>query len=358
MKRFGNLWNKIISLDNLRLAENKARYGKSNSYGVKKFDKEGDRDEKLLSIQKSLIDKTYKTSEYTVFKVYEPKEREIYRLPYYPDRIVHHAILNILEPIFTKTFTYNTYSSIPGRGLSKCAERVHKIIWRYKSKQKRLYCLKIDIKKFYPSINHEVLKTIIRKKIKDSDVLWLLDEIIDSTGGLPIGNYTSQWFGNLYFCYFMHQINEKYPEIDCTEYADDIVFYSESPKKLHNIFREFIKPEIEENLKLVIKQNWQVFPVAYDRKDKHGRPLDYLGFKFYMNETTLRNRIKKNFSVAIKKLLKKNPEPEPKTIMMTISPWFGWIIHSNCSYLIKGCLGEKLYKRFYKEYKNRLKNVR
>ena len=133
--------------------------------------------------------------------------------------------MNILEPIWIKIFTYNTYSCIKNRGIEGCARRVTQIIKKYKNKP--LYCLKIDIKKFYPSINHSILKQIVRKKIKDKDLLWLLDEIIDSTEGVPIGNYLSQFFANLYLAYFMHFVNEQL-RINATEYADDICFFSDN----------------------------------------------------------------------------------------------------------------------------------
>ena len=200
MKRIGNLYQKIISVENLRLADEKARRGKTRTYGVRVHDK--NREANILALHEALLTKTFKTSPYDVFTIYEPKERLIFRLPYYPDRIVHHAIMNVLEPIWVKTFTYNTYSCVKGRGIEGCARQVDKIIRDFKGKP--LYCLKIDIKKYYPSISHRVTKRLVRRKIKDTDLLWLLDEIIDSAEGLPIGNYLSQYLANLYLCYFMH----------------------------------------------------------------------------------------------------------------------------------------------------------
>jgi retron-type reverse transcriptase len=110
MKRYSNLWEKVISVENLKLADEKARRGKLNTYGVKFHDK--NREANIQALHEALLTKTFRTSPYQVFTIYEPKERVIFRLPYYPDRIVHHAIMNILEPIWTKTFTANTYSCI------------------------------------------------------------------------------------------------------------------------------------------------------------------------------------------------------------------------------------------------------
>lgn len=167
MKRIGNLYEQIISVENLHLADQKARCGKLKTYGVRVHDK--NREENIIALHEALKNKTFKTSKYHIFRIFEPKERMIYRLPYYPDRIVHHAVMNILEPIWVRTFTHNTFSCIKGRGIEGCARYVERLIQKYEGQP--LYCLKIDIRKFYPSIKHDVLKRIVRKKIKDTDLL-------------------------------------------------------------------------------------------------------------------------------------------------------------------------------------------
>lgn len=189
MKRYNNLFDKIVSLDNLYLADKKARRNKSSRKDIKEFDQ--NKEELLKKLQQNLINGTYKTSEYNTFIIREPKERLIFRLPYYPDRIVHHAVMNIMEPIWVSIFIKDTYSCIKHRGIHEALQDVREAL---KDTDNTTYCLKLDIKKFYPSINHEVLKEIIRKKIKDQKLLQLLDEIIDSAEGVPIGNYLSQFF--------------------------------------------------------------------------------------------------------------------------------------------------------------------
>jgi RNA-directed DNA polymerase len=139
------------------------------------FDK--NKDNLLLDLQRKLINGEYETSEYYVFKIYEPKEREIFKLPYYPDRIVHHAIMNIMEPIWVSAFVKGTYSCIRNRGIHKALKDVK---FALKDEVNTQYCLKLDIRKFYPSIDHDILKIIVRKKIKDKRLLNLLDEIIES----------------------------------------------------------------------------------------------------------------------------------------------------------------------------------
>lgn len=113
MKRINDLYKKVISVDNLILADRKARKGKSKQYGVQVHDRA--RGCNIFSLHLSLVTRSYRTSEYTTFKVYEPKEREVYRLPYYPDRIVHHAVMNIMESIWMQVFTADTYSCVKGK---------------------------------------------------------------------------------------------------------------------------------------------------------------------------------------------------------------------------------------------------
>ena len=193
MKRYGNLWNKIVTKENLLLAYRKARRGKSWQQAVQEIDKNVDY--YINSLHNLLVNDSYKTASYRTKIIYEPKMRTIFILPFFPDRIIHHAIMNVLEPIWDKLFTYHSYACRHGKGQHKGSKYCMSLVHKYK------YCLKCDVSKFYPSINHKVLKGIIRKKIKDQQILKLLDEIIDSIDGdtnVPIGNYLSQWFGNLY----------------------------------------------------------------------------------------------------------------------------------------------------------------
>lgn len=313
MKRIGNLYHKIYSLDNLRLADEKARKGKRNSYGVKFHDR--NREANLQKLHRELKEKTFQTSAYEIFNIYEPKEREIYRLPYFPDRIMHHAVMNVLEPIWMSIFTADTYSCIKGRGIHSCAEKLKKQLQN--DVQGTQYCLKLDVKKFYPSINHDSLKAILARKIKDEDLLWLLGEVIDSATGVPIGNYLSQYFANLYLAYFDHWMKEEKQQRYYYRYADDIVVLAETKAELHQLFRE-IETYLEKNLQLKIKENYQVFPVAK-------RGIDFVGYRFWHTHTLLRKRIKKNFAKAVAKGKGKE----------TLVSYMGWAKHCNSINLIK-----------------------
>jgi retron-type reverse transcriptase len=314
MKRIGNLYKTIVSLDNLRKADELARKGKKKSYGVLVHDK--NRDGNILKLHYSLKNKTFKTSNYHIFKIYEPKEREIYRLPYFPDRIVHHAVMNVLEPIWINIFTEDTYSCIKGKGIHAA---VRKLKQNLNDTAGTKYCLKLDIKKFYPSIDHDILKAIVRRKIKDSDLLWLLDEIIDSAPGVPIGNYLSQYFANLYLAYFDHYMKENLRVKYYYRYADDIVILSDNKENLHSLLNT-IKIYFNDHLKLEVKRNHQVFPVD-------ARGIDFLGYRFYHTHTLLRKSIKKRFARAVSR--------KHGNIRQVHAAYWGWAKHCNSTNLLK-----------------------
>lgn len=328
MKRIGNIFDAVISLENLRLADAKARKGKLRSYGVMVHDK--NRDANLLALHESLKNGTFKTSKYHVFTIYEPKERLIYRLPYYPDRILHHAIMNVLEPIWVSVFNKNTYSCIKNRGIHKCAKDVK---WALKQDPDGTrYCLKIDVKKFYPSIDHELLKRIVRRKIKDSRLLALLDEIIDSTDGVPIGNYLSQYFANLFLAYFDHWLKEEKRVKYYWRYADDIVILAHDKDSLHKLLHE-IRAYLH-GLKLKVKRNYQVFPVD-------SRGIDFLGYVFYHSHMLLRKSIKQKLCRRVAKLNKRKVAPTKEAYKQQICSWWGW-----CKYCDSINLMNKLSKTF------------
>lgn len=280
MKRINHIFEKICSIENLELADERARKGKRNTYGVRLHDK--NKEVNLVELHTALLNQTFKTSVYETFKIYEPKERLIFRLPYYPDRIVHHAIMNVIKPIFVNTFTHDTYSCIEGRGIHLAVKRVKNAVRATGS----AYCLKIDISKFYPSVDHNVLKSLLRRKFKDARFLNLVDGIIDSADGLPIGNYLSQYLSNYMLCYLDHKVKEEYRVTHYFRYADDMVFLSDSKSFLHELLIK-IRGDLEE-LKLEIKGNYRIFPTRTG--------IDFLGYVFYPTHTLLRKSIKKNMA--------------------------------------------------------------
>lgn len=319
MKRIGNLYTKIYDLDNLYLAYSKAKTGKSKSKGVIQF--ESDLDNNILRIQKELIEQTYITSEYNVFTIRDTKERTIYSLPF-RDRVVQHAIMNIIESLWTSVFISHSYSSIKGKGIHGAWKHIRRDM---KNRKQTQYCLKMDITKFYPSINHHIMKQIIRKKIKDEKLLHLLDGIIDSAPGMPIGNYLSQFLANLYLSYFDHWLKEVKRVKYYYRYADDLIILGDSKQNLH-LLRIEIQTYLCENLNLKLKPNYQVFPVV-------SRGIDFIGYIFYHTHTMLRKRIKKNFCRCVAKLNRK--VLTAKDYRIKICSWLGWCKYCNSKNLIK-----------------------
>lgn len=315
MKRYNNLFDKIVSLDNLYEADKRARRQKSHRPEVMLFDK--NKDNLLLDLQRKLINGEYETSEYYVFKIYEPKEREIFKLPYYPDRIVHHAIMNIMEPIWVSAFVKGTYSCIRNRGIHKALKDVK---FALKDEVNTQYCLKLDIRKFYPSIDHDILKIIVRKKIKDKRLLNLLDEIIESAQGVPIGNYLSQFFANLYLTYLDHWIKEQKKVRYYFRYSDDIVILGRDKQELRNLLYD-IQNYLNNKLKLSFNDNWQIFKVD-------SRGIDFVGYRVFHTHTLLRKRIKKKFCKKINKLNKKQ-NLDKDTYKQKICSYIGWIKYCN-----------------------------
>jgi RNA-directed DNA polymerase len=318
MKRISNLYERIYSLENLQIADSIARKGKLKQPGVIEHDK--NREQNLLHLHEMLKNKTYRTSQYTTFTIFEPKERIIYRLPYFPDRITHHAVMRILEPIFVSTFTSDTYSCIKKRGIHAAANAVKRAL---KDADNTRYCLKLDIKKFYPNVDHDILKQLIRRKLKDKDLLWLLDEIIDSTAGLPIGNYLSQYLANFYLTYFDHWIKEQKQVKYYFRYADDLVILSNRKPYLHQLLSE-IKTYMQDQLKLTVKENFQVFPVD-------SRGIDFVGYVFRHTHVLLRKSIKKNFA----RMIRRNKNKQ------SIASYNGWASHCNSKNLLKKLLNEQ-----------------
>ncbi|MBS1988731.1 group II intron reverse transcriptase domain-containing protein [Candidatus Dependentiae bacterium] len=312
MKRKNNLFQQIISLDNLRLADTEAQKGKAKQRGVIKHNK--NREQNLVDLHETLKNKTYRTSSYDVFTIQEPKERTVYRLPYYPDRIVHHAIIRILEPIFVSVYTADTYSCIKGRGLHLAVKKLQKAL---KDKENTTYCLKLDIRKFYENVDHDILKALLRRKFKDADLLIILDEIVDSAKGLPIGNYMSQYLANFYLSYFDHWLKEDKRVKYYFRYCDDVVLLAAEKPYLHALLAE-VRAYLRDHLKLTVKDNYQIFPVD-------SRGIDFLGYRFFHTHTLLRKSIKRNLAKAI--LYNDNKQ--------SIASLMGWAKHCNSIHLLK-----------------------
>ena len=256
-------------MENLELAYKNAKKGKGWYREVKQIEERPYY--YLAGLQWMLKNHKYKTSNYETFiKRDGKKEREIYKLPFFPDRIAQWAVLQVIEPQLLTYFTDDTYSAIPNKGIHAAFKKLRKAVDTVPEEMK--YCLKIDCKKFYPSIDHEILKQKFRKKYKDPELLELIDEIIDSIStcpateenitfyagqgkeirivtnehgdafingvGIPIGNYFSQYDGNYYLSEFDHWIKEVKHVKHYYRYMDDICIFAKTKEELHQLLKE------------------------------------------------------------------------------------------------------------------------
>lgn len=293
MKRKGNLWADVVKFENLYLAANKAQRNKRYRDNVLDFNY--NLASELLKIQEELIGKTYQPGEYRTFHLRDPKSRLISAAPY-RDRVVHHALCNIIVPIFEKTFISDSYANRVGYGTHRALRRFTEFARSYS------HVLQCDITKYFPTIDHEILKELIRRKIKCKDTLWLIERIIDNSNpqepviqhfpedalltpierrhGLPIGNLTSQFFANVYLNPLDHYIKEVLKCKAYVRYVDDFALFADDDNYLTDC-----RYKIEEFLaQLRIK----LHPVKSQLfQTKHG--ANFLGFRIFHHKIRVRN---------------------------------------------------------------------
>lgn len=284
-KKYGGLFDKIVSLDNLELAYNKAAKGKRSRSIVSLIG--ADLPFFLMHLQQLLITGRFTTADYKIKKIFEPKERLIYILPFYPDRIVHHAIMNVLEPIFESWFYDHSLACRKGKGIHCGSRMTAGYVKRF------TYCIKGDYSKFYPSIDHDVMKSILSHKIKDKRVLALLDNIIDSIPGktnLPIGNYVSQWLGNLYLQKFDEFCYEQLHVQHYIRYCDDFVIFSNDKAKL--------SVDMSKLISFATSDLHMHFSKLQLFKVKQG--VDFLGYRHFPDKILLRKSTALRFKRRIR----------------------------------------------------------
>ena len=251
MKRYGDLFDKIVETQNLYLAATKAFRGKRFKQTVAPF--YFNLENEILDIQRSLSRGEYHLFPYKIFKIYEPKERNIC-CANFRDRVVHHTIMNVLEPVFERRLINDTYACRVGKGTYKALKKSQFLVRKYN------YYLKADIKKYFESVDHHLLKTLMRRIFKDKRLISLLDTIIShqppyiETGkGLPIGNLTSQHLANVYLGELDLFVKHKLKVKGYIRYMDDFILFSNNKKEL-NIFLKKIRAFLSESLQLELKE--------------------------------------------------------------------------------------------------------
>lgn len=327
MKTEKHLLDKICSFGNALLAYRKARKCKRYRADVLQF--EAKRELNLLRAMEDLREGTYKAGQYFVFKVFEPKERLIMALPFY-DRVIQHMIVNVIEPIFNKRFITHSYACRKEKGVHEASNTLARWLYNLQVKQgKKIYAIKADIHHYFQSINHEILKTEIRRYISDNKVLKLLDYIIDHNGifpdgvGIPVGNLTSQLFANVYLNildqYIKHELGVRY----YIRYMDDFIILSEDPEELRELLIK-IDAFLRDRLRLSLNPKTTILAA------KNG--VDFVGYRHFPSFVIVR----KEATRRIKKLIRafETGEIDEELFDASMSSRIGHIVHADTYNLV------------------------
>lgn len=320
----GSTFHTIISLPNLFSAWKEFKKGKSKKPDVLRFGFA--LEDNLFSLHEQLKNKTYIPDCYKSFFVCDPKLRHIHKASV-RDRVLHQAIFRIFYPIFDKDFIFDSYSSRVGKGIHLGVKRLYIALRKVSANwRKSIFAFKCDIKKFFDSIDHDILLGLIKKKINNQDTFWLIEMIIKSfekSGGrgLPLGNITSQLFANIYLNeldqFVKHKLKVKY----YFRYADDFILVHNNKNFLENV-KEKIKLFLSENLKLKLHED-----KISIRKLRQG--IDFLGFVTLQNAIVLRTKTKRRILKKISEIFTdfKNGNISKTYFNSVLQSYFGVLSH-------------------------------
>ena len=350
MKRYGNLWSELVSFRNLMIAVGKASRGKRVQANVARFLFERERN--LVQLQDELVLRTYRPEQYRTFEIFEPKRRMISAAPF-RDRIVHHALCNVLEPIFETTFIHDSYACRKGKGTHAAINRFQDFAKRYR------YVLKCDLRKFFPTVDHAILKQIVRRKIKDVDVLNLIDQLIDHSNpqenvdgwfpgddlftaierkrGLPIGNQTSQFLANVLLNPFDHFVTEQLGARGYLRYVDDFAIFGDDPKRL-DLIRDRSRWFLE-SLRLRLHTKKCVI-------SRTSQGTKFLGFRIFPEYRRLpvSNLVRRRARLRQMQASYAAGEIELQSIRRRIISWIGHAGHANTDKLRADILGDAKFQ--------------
>ncbi|MEW6286121.1 MAG: reverse transcriptase domain-containing protein [Chloroflexota bacterium] len=326
------MYQRLCSFENLLIACRKASKGKRGHPNVAAFEYrlEGN----LLQLQYELQTKTYQPGEYHSFYIHDPKKRLISAAPF-RDRVVHHALCNLIKPVFEKSFLFDSYANRVGKGTHKALDRATYFARRFR------YVLTCDIRQFFPSIDHEILRGVLAQKINDPEILWLTEQILHSgigvlseeyemayfpgddlfafhrPRGLPIGNLTSQFWANCYLNPFDHFVKR---ELQCqgyVRYVDDFLLFSNDKRELHN-WRQ------------AIVERLAVFRLTLHENRARARPVSegipFLGFQVFSEHRRLKRRRGIAFRRQYKQRLREHANGKISHQQITASVQ-GWVNH-------------------------------
>lgn len=341
-KRVGFLYEKMCDKDLIRLAIINSSKNKRHRHDV----------QKIIRNMDKYVDKTYDLLIAEKFRPSTPKPRQRYDsasrklreisvVPYWPDGVIHQLMVLVLKDTIMKGMYAWTCAAIPKRGASRAEKYVQRAIKNDPKGTK--YILKLDVRKFYPSINHERLIKALAHKVKDKRFLKVVSDILaTSSDGLPIGFYICQWLANFY----LESLDRYICSLDGAEYyvryMDDMVIMGRNKKKLHKI-RKLIEAFLNEKLALDLKGNWQVFPLK-------SRPLDFVGVKQYRTYRTIRKRTFLRFIRQCRRAMKRLDKGWriPPTMASALVSRAGLLKNVNCFTAKKKYytpIGEKMLKK-------------
>ena len=275
-----NLFSALCDFRNIQRAYQDAKKSKRFKRDILEFGFSVE--DNLSNLRENFLTGTYRHGGYRSFIVVDSKKRNIEVAPF-RDRVVHHAVVNVIEPIFEKSFIYDSYACRKGKGTHAAVSRTKKFMAGVSENfAKRAYFLQFDVKKYFESIDHGILLRLIRKKIKDAAIFGVIEEIVRSKlgdKGIPIGNLTSQLFANIYLNELDHFIKEKLGVRYYLRYMDDFLIFHEDPKKLV-VFKREIDGFVSSELLLKLGKKRSGIELA-DR-------VDFLGYVLFPHYVKLR----------------------------------------------------------------------
>lgn len=314
MKTYRNLWDTFISADNIKLAIHDASVGNKNRRTKHKLQKMQENLDYYIPFFQRIVE-NYRNAEHVPVEIYDgiSRKKRTIIVPTAIEQVVHHMVVNVLKPIFMKSMYQHSYGSIPGRG----GYHGMKVMRKWLPCK---YILKMDIRKYFESVNQDKLIDALARKIKDSKFMEILTTIIRVVErGIPLGFYTSQWFANFILTPLDHYITSELGFGHYMRYMDDMVVCGNNKRKLHRL-RVMVEKYLQDNLGLELKDNWQVFRFVYH--PKRGRFLDFMGFKFYGYKTTMRKSIFYKALQKAKRMARSTPNWYTATQALSYLGWF------------------------------------
>lgn len=332
MKRYGYLIERVIELENLSGAFDRVMRGKRKNKTYRYF--VSNKDRILRELAYEIENDLYTPKGYNEFGLVEyDKLRTIQSLSF-RDRIALHAIMSIVSETLGGMLIRDTYASLPGRGIHDGFSRVRKALRNHEGTR---YCLKLDLRKFYHSVDQDVLLALLARKIKDRRMMNTLTRIVRTfSPGLPIGFHSSQFLGNFYLWPLDHYVKIELGVKYYFRYCDDIVVLSSDKEELWRIFRG-VKDFVETKLHLSVKDNYQVFPVE-------ARGIDFLGYVIRHHYVRLRKKIKKTAAWRLKKVKSRKRRTAIR------GAFWGWVKHCDSKHLIKKLFSMKDFKELGIKY--------